>query len=335
MKRVYVVAGMLVVAIVLVGLAAVYVLAVQQQVSGNVNSDTTWGGVINMEANVTVSNGATLTIQPGTTVNLGSSTLQIDGTLVAKGNWVQKISFNQGKILFTANSTPWNEQTGLGSIMDNCISSSYIILRESSPKLTNSVLNDPPYDARIILIDGGAPIISNNQIIGDVHPVVYGIGGGNGIDFWNDSNATITGNTIKNCMNGISISAKIDTFTGTITIEHNLITENGVCGLYFGVPQKVIFQDNTVTKNYWGFRVDGYSNQSVFENNNIYGNTNRTITMEASRWNTDMNIPNNWWGTTDNNAITQSIYDSKSNPQLGTVSFTPILEAPNPNAPKA
>jgi hypothetical protein len=47
-----------------------------------------------------------------------------------------------------------------------------------------------------------------------------------------------------------------------------------------------------------------------------------------------MNVPNNWWGTTDANAISQLIYDSKSDQRLGTVNFTPILEAANGNAAK-
>ena len=190
-------------------------------------------------------------------------------------------------------------------------------------------------DSRILLIDGGAPIISNNQIIGNVHPVVYGIGGGNGIDFWNDSNATISGNTIRNCMTGISISYQTRNFTGTVKIQNNLIISNPVTGVYLGAPQKLVFQDNTITQNRFGFRVTGYSNQSTFVNNNIYGNTNLTFTLEASRWPTDMNILNNWWGTTDNDAINLSILDSSTNPQLGTVNFTPVLNSPSENAPKS
>ena len=193
----------------------------------------------------------------------------------------------------------------------------------------------PARDSRILLIDGGpAPIRRNNQIIGNVHPVVYGIGGGNGIDFWNDSNATISGNTIRNCMTGISIKDQTRNFTGTVKIQNNLIISNPVTGVYLGAPQKLVFQDNTITQNRFGFRVMGYSNQSTFVNNNIYGNTNLTITLDGSRWPTDMNIPNNWWGTTDTNKIAQSIYDSRTNSGVGTVNFTPVLNSPSENAPK-
>jgi nitrous oxidase accessory protein NosD len=331
MKKACIAAVILIISIVIVSMS---VLLIGEKVSGNINSDTTWSGTINLQGNITVSNGATLTIKPRTTVNLGTWTLQIDGTLIAKGTNFQRIQLNGGKIIFTANSTPWNEQTDSGCMIDNAISSSYLLTRSASAKISNCILNMPARDSRILLIDGGAPIISNNQVIGNVHPIVYGLEGGDGIDFWDDSNATISGNTIKNCMCAISISYQTRTFTGTVTIEHNLIISNPVDGVYFGAPQKVVFQYNTITQNRFGLRVSGYSNQSTFEKNNIYGNTNCSITLEATHWTTDMTISNNWWGTTDTNAIAQSILDSKTNPKLGTVDFRPVLNASVENAPK-
>lgn len=335
MKRAFafVLVGVLVAVVVLVGF---FVLQSGNQVSGIINSDTTWSGTVNLAGNVTVNSGVRLTIQPGTTVNFNSSAMQIDGTLVARGNGNQKITFNGGfggMIIFAATSTPWDEQSGSGSIMDNCVSSCYIISRGASPKLTNSMLNASPQNSRVMLVDGGAPIITNNQITGNLHPVTYGYGGESGIMFGSDNSATVTGNTIQKCMDGIAISALIKTFTGTMTIQHNLIMGN-IDGVFFGSPQKVVFEDNTVTENWQGFRVTGYSNQSVFANNNIYGNTNRTVGLEAARWPTDMNVPDNWWGTTDANAISQSIHDSKIDPRLGAVNFAPILQTASQNAPK-
>ena len=183
---------------------------------------------------------------------------------------------------------------------------------------------------RIILIDGGAPIISHNLVNGHVRAVTYGFSGGTGIEFWSDNNATITGNTIQNCIIGVGVGALIDTFNGTITIEGNLITNNKGEGVFLGAPISLLFKDNTITQNFKAFRVSAFSNKSVLENNNIYGNTNSTIGLEASSWPTDMNIPNNWWGTTDTNAISQSIHDSKADSNLGTVTFTPILQTQNP-----
>jgi hypothetical protein len=47
----------------------------------------------------------------------------------------------------------------------------------------------------------------------------------------------------------------------------------------------------------------------------------------------DVDASSNWWGTTDLLAINQSIYDFKRDFNLGVVTFTPILESPNPAAP--
>ena len=123
-------------------------------------------------------------------------------------------------------------------------------------------------------------------------------------------------------------------FTGTAAIQHNLIMKN-YYGVALGAPLKVVFEDNTVTQNKQGISVAGYSDQSVFSNNNIYGNTNQSICL-ASRtvWDTNMNVSNNWWGTKDSVAIAHSIVDSHVNSTLGTVTFTPFLQSENPDAPK-
>lgn len=346
MKRSVLVTGALVVIIVLALVSVLYFIQVKQ-VAGNVNSDTTWSGVISLKENVTVVDGATLTIKPGTTVNLGSSTIQIDGTLVAKGNFFQRIALNGGRIIFTANSTPWNMQAGSGSIIENCQATTEIIIHEASPKIISCTLNRPqPHSISptILLIYGGSPIISNNIFDGHVLRVSRFEGGGSGIVFVTASNATVNGNTVKNCVIGVDVYSgqyqthnqqPIDSVHSNLTIQNNLIYSNKGQGVYFGAPIKTVFKDNTLTENVEAIWVTGFSNQSEVTGNNIYGNSNSSITMMyRSSWPTDMNIPNNWWGTTDTQKIAQSIYDSRTNSLVGTVTFTPILTAPNQNAPK-
>ena len=64
-------------------------------------------------------------------------------------------------------------------------------------------------------------------------------------------------------------------------------------------------------------------------NNNIYTNLlNIKLSEDAS---SDIDATYNWWGTTDIQAINQSIRDFKNNTELGTVDFIPFLNAPNPN----
>jgi nitrous oxidase accessory protein NosD len=91
-----------------------------------------------------------------------------------------------------------------------------------------------------------------------------------------------------------------------------------------------------ITQNYVGLDFGAYSNKSVLTDNNIYGNTNGSITLvtlrESSWQSTDINATYNWWGTTNTTSISQSIHDSKNDSSLGAVIFTPILTAKNPEA---
>jgi hypothetical protein len=49
---------------------------------------------------------------------------------------------------------------------------------------------------------------------------------------------------------------------------------------------------------------------------------------------TEVNINGtyNWWGTTDSNAISQTMHDYKNDFNLGNVTFIPILNSANPQA---
>jgi len=64
-------------------------------------------------------------------------------------------------------------------------------------------------------------------------------------------------------------------------------------------------------------------------NNNIYNNSYNAETFVSVQ----TSLPDNWWGTTNTQAINQSIYDFKDDFNLGTVNFVPFLTAPNPQAP--
>jgi hypothetical protein len=302
--------------------------------SGDITFDTTWDGTINLSRNVTVCSGAQLFILPGTIINLNSSILTINGTLVAEGNnqSITLIGKPQGKIVFNNSSTPWNEQLGSGCIIDNCNTVGCTIESHgASPKITHCVLTASEQNSHVIIIDGGAPIITFNTING-----VMGSPRGDyegGIILQTDSNTTITNNTVHNCTMGIVLSAFLQSLNGTVTIRNNLVFGN-TYGVYLGSPQKVDFQYNTITQNRFGVRVAGYSNQSVFAYNNIYSTNEFALSLEDGWWPTDMYIPNNWWGTANTAAISQSISDSHIEARLGTVVFSPVLQFMDPNAPK-
>ena len=90
---------------------------------------------------------------------------------------------------------------------------------------------------------------------------------------------------------------------------------------------QAVIENNTVTNNAVGVQIGGESSPTMSDNN-IYGNTlNAKLTGPTS-----INLPNNWWGTTDTQAINQTIYDFKDDFTLGIVTFVPFLTAPNSEA---
>ncbi|PVX23672.1 MAG: hypothetical protein CW691_09945, partial [Candidatus Bathyarchaeum sp.] len=64
--------------------------------------------------------------------------------------------------------------------------------------------------------------------------------------------------------------------------------------------------------------------------NNIYDNSEYNINFLST---SSLNATYNWWGTTDTEAIAQTIYDYYEDFYLGKVNFTPLLTEPNPQSP--
>ncbi len=103
------------------------------------------------------------------------------------------------------------------------------------------------------------------------------------------------------------------------TVEGNFVANNK-----FGVMGYDINR-NTLINNQVGVA----SGFSELHYNNIYGNAlNVNYTLA-----TDANATYNWWGTTDTQAIAQSIYDYEEDFMLGRVNFNPVLTALSPSAP--
>ena len=118
-------------------------------------------------------------------------------------------------------------------------------------------------------------------------------------------------------------------------IQNNLIYENDI-GIAYGISRQeayaispTIIQNNTITLNGIGLQMSS-AEDYLLVNNNIQGNTNYSLYLTTG---SNFNASYNWWGTTDNQAINQTIYDFKNDFNLGKVNFVPILSAPNSQAP--
>ncbi len=96
-------------------------------VGGTIWDNATWtlqNSPYFFTSDVTVAANATLTIEPGVTVDLDFWQLYVKGTLSAIGNLTNRINIttlerpltNNNRILFDDASVPWNETEGQGAL---------------------------------------------------------------------------------------------------------------------------------------------------------------------------------------------------------------------------
>jgi hypothetical protein len=182
-----------------------------------------------------------------------------------------------------------------------------------------------------VVVEGGSPVISGN-LITSINYQSIGIGL-TGYNFGDDKlyNAVVTDNIVVGFLTGICWNAG----EGAI-IARNLIENCSGAGLSIGSNAKV--ENNTIRNSSIGIRIYNFnvgippSDSSVpptISNNNIENNFQYNIYSYCGR---DLNAAYNWWGTTDSQAIGQTIYDHKSESNLGYITFVPFLTEPNPQA---
>ncbi len=324
------------------------------QVGGIISQDTTWtkaNSPYNLAGDIQVATGVTLTVEAGTTINLNSYNIEVNGTFYARGTGVNQITFNgdpqfsysADKITFAKTSTDWNEQKGSGCIIENSVLNQTHLEINNSIKLNNAtiVFPDSSSGLRTIYVPVGSPIISNNTILpGGNQAILSGgsativnntiIGGFNfGIELegvfnygLNTGTVTVSNNNITNVY-GVNIA--IDNgCSGTIVIEKNFVEGVIYVGLQSGgnpSPFQANIQNNTILTGIYL-----QSNATIIYNNILHNNTSYSIYNKDG----SVNAAYNWWGTTDTNAIEQSIINEYT---VSHVNFTPFLTLPNLQAP--
>ena len=408
-----------------------------------ISSDTKWtkaNSPYELKGPTLVSDDVTLTIEPGTTVNLNDFYIQVNGTLVARGSSTDQIHFNGGIIKFTESSTDWNEQTSSGCIIENANlentrleignspklhkNSIYEISVDGSPIISentiygevsirgspnivgNSIINSTSFSLSIgggsptishntincrIWVSHGYPTISDNTIFDGVHvdsrgatvtisnntitgldsrlifvtgvPAVISnntlIGTGTkdvGIHIVNYYGFSISGNTISNCsvaiIGGNSVPLTIEnnwisnsedgirltqTWTPSaeyfLIIRNNFITDNSGVGVSLNHPFATIM-NNSITNNDVGITIGDFSGESPASPTIVYNDIHSNQINIKSEVSDDLNATYNWWGTTDTQAINQTIYDIKHDFNVGTVNYVPFLTESNPEIPE-
>lgn len=85
---------------------------------------------------------------------------------------------------------------------------------------------------------------------------------------------------------------------------------------------------NTIRANDIGiFVVTRGEDRSLFERNNLAGNHHYSVKMGLTQT-ADVSLPRNWWGTTDSEAIAQTLFDARIDASLGRVHVREPLAAP-------
>jgi hypothetical protein len=323
-------------------------------VNGTINVNTTWtraDSPYTLTGDVIISNGVTLTVQSGVTVNFGSYKLYVNGVLNAQGTSDNNIVFSgngYSSIVFTSTSIDWSGTSGC--IVDNAYFSSLsLIVEDSSPKISNNYFTST-YGVLITVI-GGSPSISDNvlnfdssdciRINSGSSPVIsYNVIAGNGQHYgiYTEDTAYISNNNITGCWTGIyAVGAStiqqnnimnnnndgIRSENAASTIQNNVLANNNV-----GISVTGIIRYNTIANN-WEAGIWGPFPSANITQNNIYDNAQNVHLTESD----DIEAVDNWWGTTDASAINQTIWDHKNASNLGTLNFDPYLNEPTPLAP--
>jgi hypothetical protein len=321
------------------------------------------GATVNLNAYYLRVNGS-LIIQPGATINLGliGDGIDVYGILTAAGTPANPIHINggiQGHIIFSAysavtffpSSTGWSRQTSSGSLIENTVFNQTGLELQSPIKVSDST-----FLSGGLVAESASPIIINNNIASGLSVIknpntpgtIYNQGNGSCVIEPEISNNTITGglylmagggivednvisvgsnNPNSGYIGALSISDEYGVPISTL-IQRNLIKDSSIgisFNIQYGQNNKATLQNNTVTNNTAGLQV-GSSNVPAITNNNIYGNSYNAKLVGVS---SQINLPNNWWGTNDIASINQTMYDFKYDFTLGSISFLPILGAPN------
>ena len=191
-------------------------------------------------------------------------------------------------------------------------------------------------DSKNSLVD--SPIIFNNTVscisvyAGSVQiqaNTLRGTGLNLGIGFnqeYQSGNSVVANNYVYNCCYGLACWSEGG--NPTVTFEKNYVVD---CEYGMTLTGGTIsIENNTIRNNHFGIYLGLTVVASNIANNNIENNNHGNLNI--ANITAPINAANNWWGTTDETVIGQTIHDSKFDFNLAKVTYVPFLNGANSQA---
>jgi len=334
--------------------------------NGNITTNTMLTKVGNpyiVDANLHVTSGAILTIEPGVIIKIVDNVhFTIDGGIKALGTKNEPIYFTQNGV-----STPYGGWFGLdvnksvstdSVIMDYCVieNGQHGLAIDSHPtKITNSVIKycftainikNAFFDFQnnittkcsegIVLVNDCTANIVNNELLNINSYAIYAL---------NNIGGEIKNNKI--IYGGIGIQIGICTNSNPLYISNNIISNKdyGMIVYEFGklgqIKDNVFSYNTTALKlentqgyiiqntfkyNQTALNIQAWSNQNIFFNGNcIDSNSKYNVVNNFSK---AITLSNNYWGTIDTSVMYAKTYDNHNHPLYGKIYYSPFASQP-------
>ena len=263
-----------------------------------IHQDMTWSGNVAVRGVFVVGRGATLTIEPGTTVRfhridsnndqIGDSEIRVLGQLRAVGTKTAPITFKSAE----KNPAPkdWSYVLIFASAEKNFVQ--YCLFRDAFTGLqvhfSTAAVSDSVFTR-------------NNE----------------GLRFGR-AKLTIAHNLIEHN----NIGVRFTRMEGPVEITGNIITRNRLGVFLVPSGQNIVdFFEPGRTGKPWNV------GHLEIKDNNIQANTDYDLSLGIKqKW--DLAIAGNWWGTTDSQVIKENIFDQSRDDELGKAIFEPVLQEP-------
>lgn len=281
--------------------------------------DTTWQGIVQINGDIEVPPGITLTVLPGTTIKFKrideksdqnmygidspyypQAELIVQGKLIARGTQEQTIVFTSSEI--DARPADWGAINLLGSD-GNIIEYCKILFAYNG-----------------VHGHGAGAAINHNEFAKN----------GVGLSFkkeeetpsapWFGKICTmeVTYNRFTNNKGGIGFR------NSKALISHNLIQDNKFYGIFPKDDADAKISENEISGNKKGIYLFQAINVKI-NNNNIYDNTDYNVAV-AEAQDFDVDARSNWFGTIKSEKIQESIFDKQDDPEMGAILIDPILK---------